>query len=145
MDDLQRQSIEWACARLVTQYCHVIDHGEASKVADLFTVDGVWSSPENTMTGQAEIARGFMRREQNKGRMSRHICNNLLIDVLDENTAQGVVYLTLYRHDGGVGRPTSPVGLPAMVGEYRDRFKKTTQGWRFDRRDVVVSFAPSAT
>jgi uncharacterized protein (TIGR02246 family) len=140
MDDLQRLLIERACSRLVTQYCHFVDHGEASRIADLFTVDGVWTSPENTMDGREAIARGFMNRERNTARMSRHVCNNLLVEVIDENTAAGVVYLTLYRHDGEAGRKVSPVGPPAMVGEYRDRFANTADGWRFSRREIALSF-----
>jgi len=140
MDDAERMLIERACARLVTQYCHLVDHGEASRIADLFTDDGVWASPENTMTGRAEIARGFSARERNQRRMSRHVCNNLLVDVESETAASGVVYLTLYRHDGEEGRATSPVGAPALVGEYRDAFEKTADGWRFKRREIVVSF-----
>ena len=81
MDDLKRLLIERACARLVVQYCHLIDHGEAARVAELFTEDGVWASPENTMTGRAAILKGFTNRQNNKKRMSRHVCNNLLVDV----------------------------------------------------------------
>src|SRR5271165_1900538 len=110
MDDLRRLMIERACGRLVTEYCQVIDHGEASRVADMFTADGVWSSPENTMTGREEIARGFRNRERNTVRMSRHVCDNLLIVVVDEVVAAGVVYLTLYRNDGEASRRFSPVG-----------------------------------
>ncbi len=140
MDDLQRSLIERACGRLVTQYCHYIDHGQASRVARLFSVDGVWCSAEQTMSGVAEIERGFMRRETNVGRFSRHVCNNLLIDVEDADHATGVVYLTLYRHDGEVGRRSAPTGPPTFIGEYRDRFVHTVDGWRFQRRDVSADF-----
>ncbi len=141
MDDIEQMLVERECARLVTRYCHFVDHGEASKIAELFTDDGVWASPENTMTGRAEIARGFAARERNKRRMSRHVCNNLLVEVLDAASAQGVVYLTLFRHDGEEGRRISPVGPPTVVGEYRDTFEKTVDGWRFKRREFVASFA----
>lgn len=140
MHDLETLMIERACARLVTRYCHLVDGGTASQVADLFTEDGVWSSPEKTMAGRAEIARGFAARERNVGRMSRHICNNLLLDIQNDNAVQGVVCLTLYRHDGEVGRRTSPLTGPALVGEYRDRFVRTEAGWRFERRETIVSF-----
>jgi ketosteroid isomerase-like protein len=136
LDAIETMLIERACARLVSEYCHLVDHGQASKVADLFTDDGFWSSPETALNGRAEIERGFGRREQNRRRMSRHICSNLLIEVLDETTARGVVYLTLYRHDGEEGLPASPVGLPAFIGEYRDEFQKTAEGWRFKRRET---------
>jgi hypothetical protein len=140
MDDVERMLIERACQRLVTEYCHFIDHGEAGRVAELFTEDGVWGSGENAMNGRDAIARGFGARERNKRRMSRHVCNNLLIEVIDETTARGVVYLTLFRHDAEEGRRTSPVGPPAMVGEYRDAFEKTAAGWRFKRREIAVNF-----
>jgi ketosteroid isomerase-like protein len=107
MDDLERLLIERACARLVTEYCHFVDHGEAAKIADQFTEDGVWTSPENTMSGRDAIRRGSQIRQDNVERMSRHICNNLLVDVIDENNAKGVVYLTLYRHDGKPERRVS--------------------------------------
>ena len=36
MGDLERMLIESPCERLVTQYCHFVDHGEAERVAELF-------------------------------------------------------------------------------------------------------------
>lgn len=140
MTDAERNEIERACARLVTEYCHVIDHGEAARVADLFTDDGVWRSPEVTMNGIDEVRSGFQARQDNAARMSRHVCNNLLVDVIDEDNAEGCVYLTLYRHDGEEGRPVSPLKGPVAVGEYRDRFRRTPQGWRFAERDTRISF-----
>jgi len=140
MDDLERLLIERACARLVTEYCHFVDHGEAAKIADQFTEDGVWKSAENTMSGRDAIRRGSQNRQDNVERMSRHVCSNLLIDVIDENNAKGVVYLTLYRHDGKPERRVSPSDVPTMVGEYRDTFMRTPAGWRFKRREAVVSF-----
>ncbi len=50
------------------------------------------------------------------------------------------VYLTLYRHDGKEGRRLSPLEGPAMVGEYRDHFLRTPEGWRISRREIEVSF-----
>lgn len=140
MDDQSHMEIEWACHKLVTAYCHYVDHGEASRIADLFTEDGVWTSPENTMTGKDQIKKGFQAREDNKARMSRHVCNNFLLNKVSENEAEGVVYLTLFRHDGKEDRRVSPLTGPEIVGEYRDRFVRTDQGWRIARRETVVSF-----
>src|SRR3954465_1522435 len=108
MDDMQRLLIERACARLVTEYCHFVDHGEAAKIAGQFTEDGVWASARDVRTGREAIAKSFQKRQDNTARMSRHVCSNLLIDVIDENNASGVVYLTLFRHDGDPARRVSP-------------------------------------
>jgi hypothetical protein len=127
MDDMQRMLIERACERLVTEYCHFVDHGEAAKIAGQFTEDGVWANRASTFSGREAIAGSFQRRQDNAARISRH--------------ATGVVYLTLYRHDGEAGRRTSPSDIPDVVGEYRDTFVRTADGWRFKRREVHVSFS----
>ena len=140
MDVSERVLIERECERLVTLYCHYVDHGEAERIAELFAKDGVWRSPQVTMNGKEELRRGFRARQQNQRRMSRHVCNNLLIDVIDADNATGCVYLTLYRHDGKEGRALSPLPGPEMVGEYRDRFVRTADGWRFADRKAAISF-----
>ncbi|MHC4165064.1 MAG: nuclear transport factor 2 family protein [Planctomycetota bacterium] len=141
MDATERLLIERECERLVTLYCHYVDHGEAARIADLFDQGGTWSAPGVRMNGREEIHKGFSARQADRGRMSRHVCKNLLVDVIDENRAEGTVYLTLYRHDGEEDRRVSPLGGPQAVGEYRDRFVRTPDGWRFAERIIEVSFA----
>jgi ketosteroid isomerase-like protein len=140
MDIIEKMVIERECERLVTLYCHYVDHGEAAKIADLFTEDGTWKSPEITMAGRDQIRAGFQGRQDRKERMSRHVCNNLLVHIVNENEATGTVYITLYRHDGKEGRSFSPLNGPEMVGEYQDRYLKTKEGWRFASRKVFVDF-----
>jgi ketosteroid isomerase-like protein len=144
MEAIERLSIERECERLVTAYCHYVDHGQAEQVADLFTEDGVWKSPEVTMEGREQVRKGFGQRQANAGRMSRHVCNNLLLDVIDEDHAEGTVYLTLYRHDGPEGRRLSPLEQAEMVGEYRDKFVRTADGWRIAHREIEISFLRGA-
>jgi|SRR6185503_18829288 len=139
MDDLERLLIERACERLVAQYCHYVDHGEAARVADLFAENGVCTLNAK-MVGRDAIRANFQRRQALTDRRSRHVCCNLLIDVIDEDHAEGVAYLTLYRRDVGDGRRTAPSSAPNIVGEYRDAFVRTPEGWRFASRGVVSTF-----
>jgi ketosteroid isomerase-like protein len=126
------------CERLVYRYASLIDFGEAEKVAELFAPDGVWESPQGRLEGNSAIRDQF-RRRQDSQRRSRHVCTNVVIDVVDDHTATGLTYFTLYRHDGGEDGP-APLDGPAMVGEYRDRFVRTEDGWRFLRREAAVAF-----
>jgi ketosteroid isomerase-like protein len=137
MDELSRLIAEQACAALITRYTHLVDEGQASGVADLFTADGVWASPESTFDGQDAIRTAFLRREQS-GRRSRHVCTNVTVDVEDEAHATGLCYLTLYRTDaeGTPARGTTP----DLIGVYRDRFTRTEDGWRFASRRTEVTF-----
>ncbi len=140
MTPTERMLIEHECERLVTAYCHHVDHGQARKIADLFSQDGIWTGPGVKMEGREELIAGFGHREDQKERMSRHVCQNFLCEVKNEDEAEGVVYLTLYRHDGEPGRAVSPLPGPALVGEYQDRFVRTEDGWRISERKIVVSF-----
>ncbi len=144
MNDVEKLEIERACERLVTAYCHYVDHGEAARIAELFTEDGVWAGPGTKMTGRAELGAGFGQRQAQKERMSRHVCNNFLCEVEDADHATGVVYLTLYRHDGDADRKLSPLEGPELVGEYRDRFVRTPEGWRIADRRISVTFMRGA-
>ena len=140
MEQIERLLIENECQRLVTLYCHYIDHGEAERVAELFSKDGRWVSDQVTMDGVEQIRKGFAQRQANAKRMSRHVCNNFHVEVQDEDHAEGCVYLTLYRHDGKEGRALSRLEGPALVGEYRDSFVRTREGWRIANRKMEASF-----
>ena len=140
MDAAREQQIERACQRLVTLYCHHVDHGEAARVAELFSQNGRWVSPQITMDGMEEIRRGFALRQANRERMSRHVCNNFHLEIESPDRARGCVYLTLYRYDGEPERALSPLEGPELVGEYRDVVVRTQEGWRFESREIVVSF-----
>ena len=140
VNEKDRLNIEIACQRLVTAYCHYVDHGQASNIADLFTEDGIWQSTEATMQGKVGIRAGFQIRQDNTARMSRHVCNNFLLTEVAADEAKGTVYLTLYRHDGKVGRNFSPLNGPSLVGEYRDHFVRTDEGWRIKHRQAIADF-----
>jgi hypothetical protein len=140
MNIQQRMEIERECERLIYQYCSFVDHGEAAKIAGLFTEDGVWFNVNVSMDGREGIRAGFQKRQDNAGRMSRHVCSNVLIDVISDNEATATVYMSLYFHDGEAEREISPTDCLQKLGEYRDRFVKTENGWRFSRREVVSNF-----
>lgn len=139
MDDLARFTIERACEQLIVAYSHLIDFGEAGRVGELFSDDGVWESAEARMGSRVEITAGFGRRQANAERRSRHVCTNVAIDVVSPTEANGVCYFTLYRADGVKG-PVAPVEGPEMVGQYRDRFVLTPDGWRIAYRKAEAAF-----
>ena len=137
----QDDQIERACERLMYRYCQLMDHGKAVEAAELFSDDAECTIlPGNTMRGRAAIAEGFAARQALTGRMSKHVCSTPLIDVIDEDNARGTVYLTLYRHDGEPGRSTSPLSGPVLVGEYRDQYTRTDEGWRIKKRALRIDF-----
>ena len=93
------------------------------------------------MIGQDEIRAGFTRRQAVTRRQSRHLCTNVVVDV-EGDEATSLCYLVNYRHDSstGVAESPAPAGLPKYVGEYRDRFVRTADGWRFAERQFDMAF-----
>ena len=140
MDLQQRAAIEAACQHLTSSYCHFIDSGEARRVVELFTEDAEWASPEGTVKGHAALLDHFGAREDQRGRKSKHICTNFWLEDVSETEATGGVYLTLYRDDGDPDRARARVDGPVLIGEYRDEYSLTKNGWRIAKRSVKVDF-----
>src|SRR5262249_39545342 len=115
MDELERLLIERACTRLSLDYARLVDFGEAARVTDLFSEDGVCQLTAGRMEGRAAIKDFFDRRQATQNVVSRHVCTNITVDVVDSDRATGVVYLTFYRveHDGD---GDAPLGKPNYVG-----------------------------
>ncbi len=142
MDDLDRLLAERACERLIVEYCRRVDFGEAGRIAELFTEGGRWEGTDLVLDGREEIRAWFERREAVARRVSRHVNTNVAIDVLDEDRAESLCYLINYRRDRAEGDERYPVpgDIPKYVGELRDRFERTSEGWRFSARKVDVAF-----
>ena len=71
---------------------------------------------------------------------------NVFVDVVDEDRARGIAYLTLYRHVAdtpsipGPGSEPAANTRPAAVGHYQDQFARTADGWRFKARTLHLAF-----
>jgi hypothetical protein len=141
MDLMERIAAERECERLTYRYCEAVDLGHASRLADVFAADGVFDAGGLYLVGREEIRRVFTEREQVRELRTRHVCTNVHIDVLDQATATGVVYLTLFRRRGSEDWSVPvPSTSPALVGSYHDDYVRGGEGWRIARRRQEVVF-----
>jgi SnoaL-like domain len=142
MDPLERLLAERACERLIVEYARRVDFGEAAGIADLFTPDGVWEGVDLRLDGQDEIRAWFTQRQDLTRRVSRHLCVNIAVDVVAPGEAHSLCHLVNYRHDRRDNADTLPVPgeIPKFVGECRDAFRLTDDGWRFTARKVELAF-----
>ncbi len=132
MDCLSRLEIEQACGRCVVDYTHCIDFGDHDGFATLFAEDATLHVGRAASNSQAEIRKSLVRRP--KDLFSRHVASNIAIDVIDENNATGVSYMTLYRSIPSKDINPNMLPLVAGVGVYRDKFTNTATGWKFAER-----------
>ncbi len=140
--------IEHACTRLVLRSLRAFDERDWQTYAQLFTEDGVFiraNEPDHPLEGRAAIRSALAQRPAN--RLTVHLCTNIEIEVLDGDRAQGRCYLLLY--SGDASHPESGAGRPAdatqRVGEYRDRFVRTPEGWKIALRVGKLIFTHASS
>jgi SnoaL-like domain len=127
------------CEALMYEYADRIDHGAASTVCELFTTDGVWTSPTIRAVGREGLRSFFGLREEMTKRVTRHVVANIHITVTAPDRASARSVAIEYRDElGADGLVTN--SAPAIVGDYEDEFHRVNGTWLFHRRDTIVAF-----
>jgi hypothetical protein len=122
-------------ARLVIEIAWRIDHGKAGTVHELFAAAGQMNLGPTTLKGREEIREWGRKRDEVTYR-TRHVCTNMRFVADGDEAAEGTTLLVQYLDDGDGPGST----LPRAVGEDRDRFVRTEQGWRFVSRSFEQLF-----
>ena len=142
MDDQTRREIEWECEKLSIAYARYVDYKEYDKFVQLFAPDGVLTLTGKPIVGHEKLIKSFDYRPDSL--RSRHVLTNIYTHASDENHAEGISYLTLYRHPGEdiEGNDSGPRDItgPSAIGHYADKFIKTEDGWRFASRSLHFAF-----
>jgi len=125
----ESRAIEWDCARLVALYANLNDAARWEEVAALYTEDGIMTrptAPDAPIVGRAAILAAFQGRPPRK---TRHLCSNVVVDVLSSTEACGESAMVLFTPEG-----------PPLAGSFFDRFVLTADGWRFAERRGSLAF-----
>ena len=131
-------STEEDCSNLILDYAYYRDLGDADAVANLFTEDAVL-----TILGTAYEGRDAIHERTasgDGGLVYRHMMSTSRIFPVDRKNATGVSYVTIYAAQAD----SQPMLLrkPIVVGEYHDKFTRTSRGWKIKERTFVSVFAP---
>jgi hypothetical protein len=135
MTPLERMVIEHECGKLQKLYGIYADQLEDELFADLFAPDASITVPEQPpFQGRDKLKEGIQQMRA-LGLVYRHVMTNNVVNVIDENRAEGVCYLMAFNSaatpDASGGRPME---APTTLGEYKDTFRRTEKGWRFQSR-----------
>jgi ketosteroid isomerase-like protein len=116
---------------LMHRYCFCMDEGRFAELAGLFAGDGVWTAPYRTATGPAEIE-AWLKQSVPPAPKRMHYVMNTIISVDGQIATARSNYLVMVEGADG------PV--PSVCGTYADRFARTPNGWRFQRRELIHAF-----
>ena len=122
---------------LVARYGNVLDSGsEGGKAyADLFTPDGVFASPQATVTGREALLTFASGHRPGQGpAYVRNFAANVVVEPTADGGARGKVYGVVI----AIGENNQPSSIFAG-GHFEDVYAKTQAGWRFKRRQFVPS------
>lgn len=107
---------------------------------ELFVPDGMLIITGRPVVGHEKLTKGMAARSESL--RSRHVLTNIYTRVIDEDHAEGISYLTLYRHEGGGQQDdrAREISGPSAIGHYADKFVRTEKGWRFASRELHFAF-----
>jgi hypothetical protein len=140
MDDLKRLLAIEAIRQLKGRYCRLLDEKKMDEWREVFTPDALMIVPEGIRDPQeiygakaiVEFVGGLLQ-----GTVCVHHIHGAEIEILSDNEATGIWAIddtVLWPSEG----PT-PFGLKRIhiAGHYRDKFRRTDEGWRLSESRVT--------
>lgn len=134
MDTETRDAIERECFRLMMTYARRLDAHDTDKVMELFVEDAVAVFSGHVLNGREAIRKSLAALAA-RGPVMSHVTTNLWVEPIDENTAQGGAYYSVLGAAPSTDGET-PRHSGTLLGRYTDRYRKTPEGWRFERRET---------
>jgi len=129
----QRLEIRLAIEDLNSAFAHHLDHGELDSLADLFTVDALYTHGDRHSQGRDEISTLFRNRVANGPRTSRHLYSGLRIEIESKTSATGSSVCMSF---AAAGEPPLPA-KPFLVADFIDHYRLDGDGhWRIASRDI---------
>ena len=116
---------------LLHRYCFCMDEGRFEELSRLFTPDGEWVAPYRSARGPEAIAAWLTQSVPALPRRMHFVMNSVIsVSALTAEARSN--YLVM------VEGPDGPVA--SVCGTYADRLAKRTEGWRFQRRELIHAF-----
>ena len=127
---------------LIVEHAWALDHGDVTKLPELYTPDGALRGLEQPLKGRAAIAEWAQWRATLTDRVSRHVHVNIRLRRSGPDEVVGSLITLLYRHDSGGGGVASMV--PFSVSDYDDVYRRHDGRWLIHARTMTRVFADPA-
>ena len=138
MNEEQRYAIEWDCQKLSRQYYHLMDQRNYDDAIMLFSTDVHWEVMGLDLHGRKAVREAFSGLTDST---IRHVLTNAIVDVVDEDNANSISYVTIYVEKGFPDDVPIPFKGPNRLGENHDKLVRTEDGWLIAHRGGRRAFA----
>ncbi|AMG72851.1 nuclear transport factor 2 family protein [Sphingopyxis granuli] len=141
MNELDKMLIERECHRLMVDYNIYNDTLDIEAFLTLWTEDCVFSrvvpEPVFEVSGHDGLRAAMDQIIVHSDRLRRHLLVNPRIIVHGPDRAEGFcIGLAIYGPAGDRSLPVAMGGVE-LVGEYRDQYRRTPEGWKIARRELT--------
>ena len=135
MNKDEERAIEWDCAKALNQFYIFVDGENYAEAADMYTEDGFWTVGDTELHGRQAIFDSL--RIGLPKVIVQHLLQNIVVDVIDKDHADAVLYVAIYRYDkADVTNGTVPIIGPWSVGHQNVKMVRTNKCWKVSRRDI---------
>lgn len=125
---------EMAIRNLIARIAQLADSGDADRYALCFTLDARWEMPGAPRCGRADIRAGSRARtesgETGPESGTRHFVGTIAVEV-DGDVARATSYFQFLDQ-------TATTPQVRLVGQYDDRFMRSSGGWLLDHRRITL-------
>ncbi len=148
---MKEHEIQWAVDELeirnvIASLALLSDMGDIEEWGMLFTEDADYTiGGQPFEKGRAAIVEsGRQRRTRGThgpGSSNRHLSASVVVRTTGPDTAEAVSYLAMYKDLPPEDSDGEVVNSPELLvlGTYRDRFRRTSDGWKVTHRDLAES------
>lgn len=147
---MKEHEIQWAVDELeirnvIASLALLSDLGDIDEWGMLFTEDADYTTGSGAAWhGRAAIVESGRERRargtHGPGSTNRHLSGSVLVRSTGPDSAEAESYLAMYKdlvREGDDQEVKSPTLL--VIGYYRDRFVRTSEGWKVAHRDLAQS------
>lgn len=131
------QATDFAIREVIVGYCRCVDVFDDTTLVKLFTEDGEWARPGQTLLKGREQIRAFLKN-RDRSVTIRHVISNVMVEVTSADIASALSYWSVFKTPKG--QESSSVLQPFAVGEYHDEFRFEEGLWRIARRETHFVF-----
>lgn len=125
---VRRLEDRFAINDLVVSYATLLDDAQWDRLGDLFTEDGVFSSPNSQTVGRDAVIANFKVKHA-PFPVTWHDPHGVVVEIDDDDHARGTVI--------GYAELAGPESTVVTSIRYHDDYRREGGRWRFARRHVL--------
>lgn len=125
---VRRLEDRFAINDLVVSYATLLDDAQWDQLGELFTEDGVFSSPNSNTVGRAAVIENFKVKHA-PFPVTWHDPHGVVVEIDDDDHARGTVI--------GYAELAGSQGTVLTSIRYHDDYRREGGRWRFARRHVL--------